>query len=108
MRSSEEIRWKGDDRRLPSLRPEACETGRAGLVAVDLVAFNPERDLIAASYENGMLVVAQPGRRDELVVREAGQAPASTLHWSADGQHLAFGTQTGEAAIVTFPPNFFR
>jgi hypothetical protein len=37
-----------------------------------------------------------------LPVAAPGRGPVSALAWSADGSHLAFGTETGFAAIVDF------
>jgi hypothetical protein len=89
-------------------RPEATETGHAGLVPVDMVAMHPIRPLVAASYGNGMVVVARIGKRDELAVKAPGQAAVQAMLWSRDGRHLALGSKDGEAAIVTFPPHIFK
>lgn len=85
----------------------ALETGRAGMVPVEAVAAHPAKTLIAAGYANGQVVVAQIGRRDELVVR-AGGGPITALEWSPDGNHLAVGDGEGVAAIVTFPGRMFK
>ena len=88
-------------------RPSARETGRPGFMTVETVDVHPRRLLIGAGYANGLVVVAQPGSRDELVVREGGGA-VTAMAWSSDGQHLAYGTSAGEAAIVTFPDRLFK
>ncbi|CAM5769735.1 hypothetical protein LMIY3S_02937 [Labrys miyagiensis] len=86
---------------------EAIATGRPGLVAVDVVAAHPRRDLVAAAYANGQIVVAQLRSEDELVVRVAG-APVTALAWTGDGRHLAVGDSEGSAALLTFPPQLFK
>lgn len=89
-------------------RPASLASGRAGLVLAETVDMHPERSLVAAGYSNGMVVVARIGERDELVVKPAGGGAVTILRWSRDGQHLAFGTNDGEAAIVTLPSQIFK
>jgi hypothetical protein len=48
------------------------------------------------------------GATDEVVVKTPRRSAGPALRWSDDGQHLAVGTQSGEAAIVTFPPQVFK
>ncbi len=89
-------------------QPISLATGRARFVLVEAVAMHPERQLVAAGYSDGMVVVARIGEPDELVVKPPGPGPVYALQWSRDGQHLAFGTSDGEAVIVTFPPHIFK
>jgi len=89
-------------------QPTNLATGRARFVLVETVDIHPERGLVAAGYADGMVAVARIGQSDELVVRSPGRGAVHTLRWSSDGQHLAFGTSDGEAAIVTFPPYIFK
>jgi hypothetical protein len=85
----------------------ALVTGHAGLVLVDTVAAHPTKDLVAAGYASGRIVVARLGMRDELTVRLAGGS-VTALAWSSDGHHLAIGDIDGNASIVTFPPQIFK
>jgi WD40 repeat protein len=89
-------------------RPASLETGHAGLVPVEVLGLHPSRPLAAVGYRNGMVVVAQIGKRDELIVKAPGEGAPRAMRWSSDGQHLAFATGDGEAAIVTFPPDLFK
>ncbi|MGX1104359.1 MULTISPECIES: WD40 repeat domain-containing protein [Bradyrhizobium] len=91
-----------------SERPASLTTGRARPVLVETVDMHPEGRLIAAGYGDGMVVVARIGEADELVVKPPGRGAIHALRWSPDGQHLAFGTDNGEAAIVTFPSHIFK
>jgi WD40 repeat protein len=89
-------------------QPISHATGRARFVTVEAVDMHPERRLVAAGYGDGMVVVARIGDPDELVVKPPGGGSVHALQWSSDGQHLAFGTNDGEAVIVTFPPHIFK
>lgn len=82
-------------------------TGQPGLVVAEAVAAHPERPLVAAGYANGQVILAQVGRRDELLLRQGGPS-VSCLAFSADGRHLALGDAGGGAAIATFPQNMFK
>jgi hypothetical protein len=86
----------------------SIETGRASLVAVSAVDVRADRPLVAAGYDNGMVVIGEIGRRDELLVKGPGGGSVCSLRWSRDGRHLAFGTATGAAALVEFPPHLFK
>jgi hypothetical protein len=48
------------------------------------------------------VVLADIGTARILPVCGPGRGPVSALAWSADGAHLAFGTETGFAALVDF------
>ena len=99
--------WSMDAPPLGADTSGALVTGRAGLVGVEAVASHPARDLVAAGYANGQIVVARIGAADELLVRPMGGA-VTALAWSADGWHLAAGDADGGAAIVTFPAHMFK
>lgn len=89
-------------------RPTNLATGHARFVLAEFVDVHPERQLTAAGYADGMVAVARIGHPDELVVKPPGNGAVHALCWSDDGQHLAFGTDGGEAAIVTFPSHIFK
>lgn len=86
---------------------QALLTGHTGLILVEAVAAHPTRDLVAAGYADGRIVVARLGGRDELFVRPFGGG-VTALAWSADGCHLAVGDAEGQAALITFPPQLFK
>lgn len=85
----------------------ALATGRTGLVPVEVVATHPTKNLIAAGYANGQIIVAQIGQRDEMIVRSGG-GRVGALAWSSDGNHLAIGDDDCEAAIASFPSQMFK
>ncbi|MDI9847815.1 WD40 repeat domain-containing protein [Rhodoblastus sp. 17X3] len=84
----------------------ALETGRARLVATRCLAVNPRNDVVAVGYENGHVILARPGSRDELIVG-AFKSGVTSLAWSSDGKSLAAGGRD-EAAIIGFPPVMFK
>ncbi|MBR0800677.1 WD40 repeat domain-containing protein [Bradyrhizobium jicamae] len=102
------IAWDISSLRDDSERPISLSTGRARSVLVETADMHPEGRLIAAGYADGMVVVARIGESDELLVRPPGRGAIHALRWSPDGKHLAFGTNNGEAAIVTFPSQIFK
>ena len=51
--------------------------------------------MIAAGYKDGTTILVQIERDDPLLVKPPGEGAVTTLAWSADGQHLALGTETG-------------
>ncbi len=86
----------------------AMETGKPSLVAIEAVASHPERPLVAAGYENGMLILATIGSKDELILKTEGDGAITSLEWSKDGGYLALGSDHGLAAIVELPPQLFK
>ena len=59
-------------------------------------------------YSDALIKLGEAG---EVLLRSGTSGPdraVTALGWSADGRHLALGTAGGEAAIVTFPDQFFK
>ena len=102
------IVWPRDRLASDGSTPSTIETGRAGLTAVDAVATHPKKPLVAAGYENGMLVIAEIGKADEMPIKSEGQGAITVIRWTGDGQHLALGTDRGLAAIVELPRQIFK
>ena len=85
----------------------ALATGRTGLALVEAVSPQPGGRLVAAGYGNGQVAVSPLGAPDELIVRSLG-GPVTSLQWTADGKHLAFGDALGNVAVVSFPAQMFK
>ena len=65
------------------------------------VAFQGQQELLAAGFSDGLVVIAEvTSERILPVAMPAGHGPVTALAWSADGSKLAFGTETGFAALV--------
>lgn len=88
--------------------PVALDTGKPSLVAVETVTPHPTRPLVAAGYENGMLIIAQIGKSDELVLKTEGQGAITALAWSKDGGCIAIGSDRGLASLIELPPQMFK
>ena len=64
------------------------------------VACHPQREMVAAGYSDGLVVLAENGSSNVIPVAAEGRGAISALTWSADGALLAFGTEDGFAALV--------
>ena len=67
---------------------------------IDVVACHPGLDVVAAGYNNGLVLLARIDNGAEILAKKPGDAPVTALTWSGDGRKLAWGTESGEAGIV--------
>jgi tricorn protease-like protein len=67
---------------------------------VAVVACHPKQEIVAAGYEDGMVLLVRMEDGAEILAKRSGEAPITALNWSADGLFLAFGTESGEAGIL--------
>lgn len=102
------IVWPFDPAKQNGRSSGALETGKPSLVAVDAVAAHPERPLIAAGYESGMLMIAEAGKKDELLIRTEGGGGITKIRWSRDAGYLAMASDQGQAAVIELPPQLFK
>jgi WD40 repeat protein len=75
--------------------------GDAGVLCT-LIACHPEHEVVAAGFSDGLVLLAEINQGRVLPVCGPGRGPVSALAWSGDGAHLAFGTETGFAALIDF------
>lgn len=73
--------------------PHDLGWGFEGVVTV--VAAHPRHDVVAAGYEDGATILVQIDRDHPVLVKRPGEGAVTALAWSADGQHLALGTESG-------------
>jgi WD40 repeat protein len=66
------------------------------------VACHPIHEMVAAGFEDGMVLMADIVRETVLPVAAPGRGAISALAWNASGSHLAIGTEEGFAAVVDF------
>jgi len=75
--------------------------GGDGIVCT-MVAAHPQHDVVAAGFADGLVVAAEISSYRILPVAAPGRGPISALSWSENGANLAFGTESGFAAVVDF------
>jgi WD40 repeat protein len=66
------------------------------------VASHPQQEAVAGGFSDGLVVLADIPSSRILPVAGPGRGPVSALAWSPDGSRVAFGTETGFAAVVDF------
>jgi WD40 repeat protein len=66
------------------------------------VACHPKEDMVAGGFADGLVVVADIASSRVLPVAPPGNGRITALVWSPDGARLAFGTETGFAAVMDF------
>ena len=67
---------------------------------VEVVACHPKQEIVAAGYSDGTVLLVRIEDGAEILAKKPGDAPVKALAWSADGLHIAFGTESGEAGII--------
>lgn len=67
---------------------------------VSIVACHPQKDVVAAGYEDGSVLLVRMPDGAEVLARRPSEALLSALTWNAKGTALAFGTEDGEAGII--------
>jgi WD40 repeat protein len=64
------------------------------------VAAHPMQEVIAAGYEDGLVLLIRVADGAEILVRRPDASPVTALAWSDNGGRLAFGTEAGSAGLV--------
>ena len=75
--------------------------GGDGIICTQ-VACNPQDEIVAGGFADGLVVVADITSSRILPVVPPDHGPISALAWSPDGTQLAVGTETGFAALIDF------
>ncbi|WP_299482578.1 WD40 repeat domain-containing protein [uncultured Roseibium sp.] len=70
-------------------------------ILVTSVACHPKEDVAAVGYQDGSIVMCRFEDKAEVPLRRPGKGPVSSLDWDSDGMRLAFGSEAGEAGIVS-------
>ncbi len=83
----------------PMGKPPTELAGGDGITC-NIVAAHPKDELIAAGFADGLVIIADIASARILPIAAPGRGPISALCWSPDGSHIAFGTETGFAAVV--------
>lgn len=64
------------------------------------VACHPQHEMVAAGFEDGLVLLAEVGSGRVLPIAPPGRGGVSAMRWNAAGTHLAFGTENGFAGLV--------
>ena len=67
---------------------------------VAVVACHPGQEIVAAGYEDGMILLVRIADGAEILARKPSAAPVTALAWDDGGTLLAFGGEDGQAGIV--------
>lgn len=102
------IAWPINPLKKKGKSPQSLNTGKPSLAAIEAIAPHPSRPLVAAGYENGMLIIAAIGKQDELIIKTEGQGAITAVKWSKDTNHIAMGSDQGLAAIIELPQQLFK
>ncbi|WP_068086916.1 WD40 repeat domain-containing protein [Polycladidibacter stylochi] len=65
------------------------------------VCCHPKEDMLVVGYEDGMIMAVRFEDNAEVLLRRPGGGPVSAMAWDAKGMRLAFGTQEGQAGLIT-------
>lgn len=69
---------------------------------VSVVACHPRDPVLAAGFEDGMVLMVRLSDGAEILLRAPDGAPVTAAGWSPDGGALAFGTAKGSCGILAF------
>jgi WD40 repeat protein len=68
---------------------------------VEVVACHPRQEVVAVGYADGLVLLVRVEDGAEVLARKGTGAPITALAWSAVGSLLAFGTEDGQAGIIS-------
>jgi len=93
------ILWPFHHKDGPMGKPPLQLGAREALVT--RVACHPREDMVAVAYTDGMILAVRFADAEEALLRRPGGGPVSAIAWDDAGRRLAFGTEQGEAGIVS-------
>lgn len=77
------------------------QLGSRSDLLVSAVACHPKEDVVAIGYQDGSVTMCRFEDKAEVQLRRPGNSPVSAMDWDADGLRLAFGTEAGDAGIIS-------
>ena len=72
-----------------------------GQTRVAAVASHPTQEVVAVGYEDGLVLLVRTEDGAEILAKNSGAASIAALAWNQKGNMLAFGTEDGEAGVLT-------
>lgn len=76
------------------------QLGARGDALVTAVDCHPEEDVAAIGYQDGLVMMCRFEDNAEVLMRQPGEGPVSSLGWDKAGVRLAFGSEAGEAGVI--------
>lgn len=76
------------------------ELGTRANSIVTCVACHPTEDIVAAGYDDGMILFIRFSDSKEVLLRRPGKGAVTTMNWDKSGDRLAFGSESGECGII--------
>lgn len=99
--STEVILWPFQSKEGPmGKQPSMCAPSTTGKVTQ--VACHPKDPVLAAGFEDGMVLMVRISDGAEILLRKPDGTPVSAIGWRADGGAVAFGTASGSAGLLEF------
>lgn len=77
------------------------QLGTRGDSLVTHVACHPKEEVAAVGYQDGMILMCRFEDNAEVLLRRAGKGPVSSMAWDGEGMRLVFGTEVGEAGVIS-------
>lgn len=77
------------------------ELGTRADTMVTQVACHPLEEVVAVGYEDGMVMAVKIEDAAEVLLRRPGKGAISSLNWDASGHRLMFGSEEGEAGLIS-------
>lgn len=77
------------------------ELGTRGDAMVTQVACHPVEEVVAIGYDDGMVMAVKIEDAAEVLLRRPGKGAISSLNWDNRGNRLIFGSEDGEAGLIT-------
>ncbi len=69
---------------------------------VSTVAANPKLDIVAAGFEDGSVIVGQPGSVNTIGILDPTGSPVTAMAWNPDGDRLLIGNEAGVVHFADF------
>jgi WD40 repeat protein len=69
-------------------------------VKVEVVAFHPKQDVVAAGYSDGLVLLVRLDDAAEILVKKPDKVEISALAWDSTGTLLVWGAEDGKAGLV--------
>jgi WD40 repeat protein len=77
------------------------ELGTRGDAMVTQVACHPVEEVVAVGYDDGMVMAVKIEDAAEILLRRPGKGAISSLNWDRRGDRLVFGSEEGEAGVIS-------